>query len=134
MKGYAKSFFVVGCLNLAVAIALGAAGAHALKPHLASMDPGGWFATAVQYHQLHSLGLIVAGLALALFPGSRGFVWAGGLMIAGVVLFCGGLYALSLAGVRLISGGIPAGGVAFILAWVAMAIGGLRVPAKLGAS
>lgn len=127
MNAHAKGFFIFGCLNAALAIALGAAGAHALKAQLASTDPGGWFATAVQYHQIHSLGLILLSLTMNALPASRWFAWSGWLMVLGMALFCGGLYALSLAGVRFVSGGIPAGGMAFILAWLLLAMGGLRL-------
>ncbi len=127
MKGCVKGFFVFGCLNLALSIGLGAAGAHALKAHLASSDPGGWFATALHYHQIHSLGLVLVGLTIRTFSPSRWFAWAGWLMSVGMVLFCGGLYLLSLFGIRIVPGAIPAGGMAFVLSWVLMAIGAWRL-------
>lgn len=126
MKGFAKGFFVFGCLNLAFAIGLGAAGAHALKAHLASSDPAGWFATALQYHQIHSLGLVLVALATRSWSPSRWFFWAGWSMVLGLALFCGGLYSLSLYSVRIVPGGIPAGGFAFVLSWMLMAIGAWR--------
>lgn len=130
MNRISRSFFIFGCLNLALSIGLGASGAHALKAHLAASDPGGWFTIALTYHQIHSLGLTLVGLALVLFPSSRWFVCSGGLMVLGIALFCGGLYLLGLFGIRLFPGGIPAGGMAFILAWCLLAVGGWRLPAK----
>ena len=135
MRGISRAFFVFGCLNLAVAIGLGAAGAHALRGHLASSDPGGWFATALQYHQIHSLGLVLAGFAAGSLAPSRWFVGAGWMMTLGILLFCGGLYLLSLFNLRIVPGGIPAGGMAFVLAWVFMAIGGWRhIPERRNAA
>lgn len=129
MKGVAKVFFVLGSLNAAVSVGLGAAGAHALKAQLSATDPGGWFAMALQYHQLHALGLILIGLASSRFPSCRAFAWAGWLMLAGMLLFSGGLYLLSLTGLRLIPGSIPAGGAAMIAAWLFMALGAWRLTA-----
>lgn len=130
MNRISRGFFIFGCLNLALSIGLGASGAHALKAHLAASDPGGWFAIALTYHQIHSLGLILVGLALASLSCSRWFIGSGCLMVLGMALFCGGLYLLSLFGIRLFPGSIPAGGMAFVLAWCLMAVGGWRVPAR----
>ena len=98
---------------------LGAFGAHALKARL-NADAVVVWQTAVQYHFWHALAL----LAVALAGRSPWLKAAGGLFLAGVLLFSGSLYALAL-GVPL---GLvtPLGGVALILGWVAFAVGALR--------
>lgn len=124
---YARLFLVLGALNLAATVALGAASTHGLKTYLAANDPAGWFQTALQYHQLHALGLVVVGLAAACLSASRWFALAGWLMLAGIVLFSGNLYLRSIAGIHDLHALIPVGGSAFILAWLAFACGAWSV-------
>ena len=123
---HGKCFLAFGGLNAAIAVALGAAGTHALKDLLASIDPAGWFALALQYHQYHALGLILVGLAAERFPASRWFSWAGWLMLLGIFLFSGSLYLLSLFGIHAVHALIPFGGASFIVAWLALALGVMR--------
>ncbi len=126
MKSHARWFLVLGGLNAAIAVALGAAGTHALKEQLAINDPAGWFAVALQYHQYHALGLIVVGLVAGRFGSSKCFAWAGWLMLVGILLFSGNLYLRSLAGVHALHAAIPVGGAALIVSWLLFAIGGIR--------
>jgi uncharacterized membrane protein YgdD (TMEM256/DUF423 family) len=116
-------FLALGALNMALNVGLGAAGMHGLKAHLATNDPGGWFQTALQYHQLHALGLMLIGLAVTRFPASRWFAWSGILLLAGIVLFSGNLYLRSIAGIHAFHAVTPLGGGAFILGWLAFALG-----------
>jgi uncharacterized membrane protein YgdD (TMEM256/DUF423 family) len=105
---------------LFAAVALGAFGAHALKARL-SPELMAAYQTAVQYHFWHALGLLAAGLLLLHRPDSGAMVVAAWLLVAGLVLFCGSLYALALTGVRVWGAVAPLGGVAFLAAWVALA-------------
>jgi uncharacterized membrane protein YgdD (TMEM256/DUF423 family) len=126
MNFHARWFVVLGGLNAAIAVALGAAGTHALKAQLALNDPSGWFAVALQYHQYHSLGLIVVGLLAERFPPSKWFTWAGWFMLGGILVFSGNLYLRSLAGIHALHAAIPVGGAALIASWLLLAIGGVR--------
>ena len=114
MTSHARWFLVLGAFNASIAVALGAAGTHALKGQLVSAEPANWFAVALQYHQYHSLGLILVGMAAERFPSSRWFAWSGWVMLSGILLFSGSLYLLSLAGIQAMHRLIPIGGVAFI--------------------
>ena len=126
MNSHARWFLVLGGFNAAIAVALGAASTHALKALLASNDPAGWFTVALQYHQYHSLGLILVGLVAGRFSSSKWFAWAGWLMVLGILLFSGNLYLRSLAGVHALHAAIPVGGAALIASWLLFAIGGIR--------
>src|SRR5215471_9350521 len=84
---------------LFAAVALGAFGAHALRekmaPELASV-----YQTAVQYHFWHALGLLALAILLMQRPQHAALGVTGWLLTAGIVLFCGSLYALALTGIR----------------------------------
>ena len=119
---------VLGALNMALTVALGAAGRHGLAANLAAHDPGSWFPTALTYHQLHSIGLLVIGLTLARCPSSRWLALSGIALLLGIVLFSGNLYLRSLAGIHTFHVVTPMGGMAFILGWLSFAIGVLKPP------
>jgi uncharacterized membrane protein YgdD (TMEM256/DUF423 family) len=105
----------------ALAVALGAFGAHGLKARLSSEMLAVW-QTAVQYHAWHALGLLAIGVSGFHFEG----IWirsAGWLLLAGIVLFSGSLYALALGAPRALGVVTPFGGLAFILGWLALAVG-----------
>jgi uncharacterized membrane protein YgdD (TMEM256/DUF423 family) len=108
----------VGAFSLAVAVALGAFGAHGLKNHLDAYLMGVW-EKAVFYHFIHGFGLLIIGLAAR--SGGVNEATAsrvGWLLLAGMVLFSGSLYALALTRVTMWGAITPLGGVAFIAAWI----------------
>ncbi|MFM1745745.1 MAG: hypothetical protein RLZZ630_1682 [Bacteroidota bacterium] len=113
-----------GAILGALAVVLGAFGAHALREILSDKGLALW-ETAVRYHFYHALALLVIGLLYDRVPSSR-LRFASGLFVVGFVLFCGSLYALSFREVAAIKlswlGPItPLGGVCFILAWLLLA-------------
>ncbi|UCH53194.1 MAG: DUF423 domain-containing protein [Pseudomonadota bacterium] len=116
-----KLFLIIGALASALAVALGAFGAHALKARLAP-DLLAIYHTGVQYHFFHALGLLLIGLAATQWPGSTWLRASGWTMLAGIVLFSGSLYVLALTGQRWLGAVTPLGGVAFIGAWILLAI------------
>lgn len=125
MSAIAKIFLFLGGANAALVVILGAFGAHALKTRLTS-DMMAIYHTAIQYHLFHALGLIAIGLLAAWWPSSGYLKWAGWIMLAGIVLFSGSLYVLSLSGMRWLGAITPLGGVAFIAAWVLLCIAVLK--------
>jgi uncharacterized membrane protein YgdD (TMEM256/DUF423 family) len=112
---------VTAAFLMALGVALGAFGAHALKERLDaySMDA---YQKAVFYHFVHALGmLIVSALfrAGALSESSSNVVST--LLLIGIVLFSGSLYLLAFTGMRALGAITPFGGVAFIAAWLLLA-------------
>lgn len=125
MSAIAKLFLFLGGANAALVVVLGAFGAHALKARLSS-DMMAVYHTAIQYHLFHALGLIAVGVLAAWLPGSGYLKWAGWTMLAGIVLFSGSLYLLSVSGIRWLGAITPLGGIAFIVAWVLFCIAVLK--------
>lgn len=111
----------LAALLLAVGVGLGAFGAHGLR-HLVAAERLDTWQTAVDYHLLHALGLLVLGLAgERVRPRARR--WAVGLLVAGVGLFSGSLYLLVLTDQSWLGAVTPLGGVAIIAGWCAVAVG-----------
>lgn len=120
-----RLFLAAGGFAALAAVALGAFGAHALKTRLSAEMLAVWH-TGVEYHAYHSLGLLAVGLVAAQLPESTLLKWSGWLMLAGILLFSGSLYALALSGERWLGAITPIGGVAFLGAWALFVIAVLR--------
>ncbi len=110
-------FFSIGAFSAFLAVAAGAFGAHGLRGRL-SPEMLSVFETGARYQMYHALALLAAGWASGRWPGRRA-VAAGWLFAAGTVLFSGSLYALALTGIRSFGAVTPAGGVCFLVGWVA---------------
>ena len=121
----AKLFIALGAVFGAIAVGFGAFGAHALRARL-SVEMLAVYQTGVQYHFWHALGILAVGVVCLQLPANAWLRAAGWLLAAGIVLFSGSLYALSLSGERWLGAITPAGGLAFILGWLALGIGVLR--------
>ena len=119
----ARFFLVAGALVIALGVAMGAVSAHAAKG-AAHPEAARLLQTAVLYQLIHGIGIVLAGV-LALRGASRALLAMGVLHLAGVLLFCGSLYALAFTGY---SAGLlaPLGGVALIGGWLALAVFGAR--------
>lgn len=116
----ARFFLMAGALSAAVAVMLGAFGAHALRGRL-SADLLAIYQTAGQHHAYHALGLLAVGLLALHLPTSSALRWSGWLMLAGTALFSGSLYALAITGQRWLGAITPLGGTAWIAAWLLLA-------------
>ncbi len=116
----AKLFLAIGSINALLVVLIGAFGAHGLKTRL-TVENMAIYQTAVQYHFYHAAGLILLGLIALHFP-SPYLRWSGWLMLLGIILFSGSLYALSISNIRWLGAITPLGGMAFIIAWVLMII------------
>ncbi|MDO8704230.1 MAG: DUF423 domain-containing protein [Sulfuricaulis sp.] len=125
MSPTAKFFLILGSINAALVVLLGAFGAHALKARLPA-DMLAVYQTGVHYHLFHALGLIAVGLVATQIPASAYLKWSGWLMLAGIVLFSGSLYVLSVSGLRWLGMVTPFGGLAFILSWTLFVIAVLK--------
>ena len=120
-------FIIAGAVNAAIAVALGAFGAHALKEKLSEHYLAIW-ETAVQYQMFHALALIAVGILMSptLFGSITQLNWAGYLILAGIIIFSGSLYVLSLSGIGILGAITPIGGVAFIAGWIMLIVAAVK--------
>ena len=111
----------IGAVFLALAVMLGAFGAHGLRSRLDaySIDI---YEKAVLYHFIHSIGLLVAPVFAKLDmmsdAGASRVCW---LLAAGILIFSGSLYVLAVSGIRALGAITPFGGMAFIAGWAILA-------------
>ena len=121
----ARLALTLAAILLFAAVAAGAFGAHALKTKIAP-EMMAVYQTAVQYHFWHGLGLLAVGVLIAQRPDAGLLGVAAWLLVAGVLLFSGSLYALALTGARGFGAVTPIGGVALLAAWAALAWAAFR--------
>ncbi len=118
----AQLFMVTASILAGLSVAAGAFASHALKPQLSerSMEI---FETGARYQIYHALALLFVGLALT--QTETPSIWlrvAGFAFIAGVLLFSGSLYTISLSGIKGLGAITPIGGAAFLLGWGCLAV------------
>ena|SRR5688572_6589346 len=116
-----RVFFAIGALAAFVGVAAGAFGAHGLKSRL-DVDMLAVFETGVRYQMYHAFALLAVAWAATRWPG-RAVAASGWCFVAGIVVFSGSLYVLSLAGIRWMGAITPLGGVAFLAGWLLLAWG-----------
>jgi uncharacterized membrane protein YgdD (TMEM256/DUF423 family) len=111
----------IGAIALALAVLIGAFGAHALQGRLDTYSRG-IYETGVMYHFFHALGILIVSVLprTGALTASRS-AWICLLLAVGIALFSGSLYALALSGVRMLGAVTPFGGLSFIAAWVLLA-------------
>lgn len=125
-----RFWIFAAALNAFVAVGMGAFAAHGLEGRV---TPGAldWVETASRYGIVHAVAL----LAVSLFAISRGggpdaslrylpFIQSS--LLFGCIFFSGTLYIMALTGLRFLGAVVPLGGVAFLLAWLALMVAGLR--------
>jgi len=115
----ARHFFVFGALLAGLAVAAGAFGAHALQQRL-SAERLSTYEIAVRYQFYHALALLVLAWAIERWP-AAGLQLGGWLMLAGVLVFAGTLYALALGGPGWLGAVTPIGGASLIAGWLVTA-------------
>lgn len=115
-----KLWLIVTGVNGFLAVALGAFGAHGLKKFLADAPDGAlrlqWWQTGTQYHLAHALALGLVAV-LASHVTGRLPVAAGWCFVAGIALFSGSLYVMTLTNVRLLGAVTPVGGLCLLAGW-----------------
>jgi len=110
-----------GATALALAVIIGAFGAHGLRDRLDAYSTS-VYEKAVMYHFFHALGiLIVSMMPKAGYLSQTQAAWVCGLLTAGIVLFSGSLYVLAVTRIPMLGVITPFGGVSFIAGWLVLA-------------
>jgi uncharacterized membrane protein YgdD (TMEM256/DUF423 family) len=110
-----RSALIVAAISGALAVGLGAFGAHGLR-HSVTPERLEIWRTAVQYQMFHTLALLVLGL----LGGALDVRWAARLFTVGILIFSGSLYVLVLSGIGVLGAVTPLGGAAFIAGWLSL--------------
>ncbi len=118
---------LLGAGNAVLAILLGAFAAHAIENKLTARMQE-IFNTAADYHLYHAIGLVLIGVLIHQHPKNKFLTAATYLMIFGIIVFCGSLYALSLSGITKFGMITPIGGLAFISAWLCVFMAFIKRP------
>lgn len=128
-----KAFFRLAAILGALAVILGAFGAHALKK-VAPEQAVAVFETGVKYQFYHVFALLATALAWKEYP-NKWLQYAGSVFVLGIILFCGSLYVLTAFAVSAQSSGnmpvlakvigpvTPIGGLFLIAGWLLLAKG-----------
>ncbi|WP_058999434.1 DUF423 domain-containing protein [Leptolyngbya sp. NIES-2104] len=122
-----RFFLLAGAILAGISVAGGAFATHALR---AKLDDRALeiFETGARYQMYHAIALILVALFIRQSEFSDPLLTASGIsFIAGIVLFSGSLYALSLSGVKILGAVAPIGGAAFMTGWVCLAIAAWRL-------
>jgi uncharacterized membrane protein YgdD (TMEM256/DUF423 family) len=117
-----ETTIAVGAILGAVAVAIGAFGAHGLKSFLEQAGRTETFELAIRYHFYHALTLVATGLAMQNYH-SKTLGYSAWLFVGGIILFSGSLLALCFTGLGMLGAVTPIGGICFIAGWVCLAIG-----------
>jgi uncharacterized membrane protein YgdD (TMEM256/DUF423 family) len=117
----------VGAALMALAVGMGAFGAHGLRDRLDAYSMT-VYEKAVFYHFIHALGILLVALLArtsSITPsGQTRIAW---LLLIGIIVFSGSLYALAVTGMRILGAITPIGGLAFIIGWLVLVYEALRV-------
>ena len=117
-----RIFLAIAAIFGGLSVAAGAFASHALKEQLSASSLS-IFETGARYQMYHALALLAVALLLTRTesPAPPALVASGVAFIAGVAIFSGSLYALSLTGIKWLGAVTPVGGAAFIIGWGCLA-------------
>lgn len=124
-----NNFLFLAAISGFSGVALGAFGAHGLA-NILSPKMLAIYKTGVDYQMWHTLGL---GLIANLYrqnPTNTIIIWAGWLMLIGIIIFCGSLYILAISNLHWLGIVAPIGGLTLLSAWALLAISAYQTNAN----
>jgi len=124
-------WIAIAALLGALAVVVGAFGAHGLQTRFATLattgfDPREIFDLASRYHAIHALALLFASIR---FGGASSEWWTNAArwtFLIGIAVFSGSLYAMAVTGVKWLGAITPIGGVSLIVGWSCLAVAGWK--------
>ncbi|MFT5237164.1 MAG: uncharacterized membrane protein YgdD (TMEM256/DUF423 family) [Flavobacteriaceae bacterium] len=129
MTNFDKNIVASASILAAVAIGLGAFGAHGLRDIISAKALSS-FETGVRYQMYHSLALLVIGFTMSIPANTRKWVFR--FFIFGIILFSGSIYLLSFkeiltSNLAFLGPITPIGGLLLIVGWLRLLYGILKV-------
>ncbi len=116
-----KSLFILlGAASAALSVAIGALGAHKLKPVLKANGKLEAFHTASEYQMYHALAMVAVGILILVWP-QKNWGAAGWLFLIGSILFSGSIYVLCFQPYKWLGPITPIGGLLFMAGWIYIA-------------
>ncbi|WP_261640893.1 DUF423 domain-containing protein [Erwinia mallotivora] len=123
-----RAMLIFSAISGFVFVMLGAFGAHVLSKSLGASEMA-WLRTGLEYQGFHTLAIL--GIAAAMLRRANiWFYWSSAFLALGTVLFSGSLYCLALSHLRLWVYVTPVGGTCFLVGWILMLVGALRLKKK----
>ena len=119
-----RIFLTAGAISGALAVLLGAFGAHLLK-QMISPDMLEVYKTGVQYQFYHTFALLGVGILMS-FKSTKTLKWSGYLFITGIIVFSGFLYLLAITGIKALGMIVPIGGLTLVAGWICLLIHALN--------
>lgn len=116
-----RFFLTISSIMMALAIAIGAFGAHGLKT-IIDDSMMKIYNTGVEYHFYNTLGLFAASFIMYLKPSSKKAVIASWLILVGMIIFSFSLYFLVILNIPILGAITPIGGTLLIIAWILLSI------------
>jgi len=123
-----RSMLIFAAISGFVYVAFGAFGAHLLSKSLGTAEMA-WIQTGLNYQSIHTIAVLALG-AVMQRRSNLWFYWSSASLALGTVLFSGSLYCLALSGLKLWVFVTPVGGMFFLLGWILMLVGALRLRKK----
>ena len=118
----AKTVLIIAGVLGALSVGIGAFGAHGLQDTLSANGKTDTFETAVKYQFYHTLALLLLGILMMQFQHAY-LSYAAYAFVAGIVVFSGSLYVLSLTNISILGAITPIGGLGFIAGWIFLILG-----------
>lgn len=125
LQPHVRRYLATGCVCLAIAVLIGAFGAHGLK-NIVSPEKLVTFETGVRYHFFHGFGLVLVAFAQQLFPEIK-LHTAFYAFLVGILLFSFNCYFYVLSGLKIFAMMVPVGGLLFTAGWVLFAWRALKL-------
>ena len=116
-----RIFLLIASILGGISVVFGAFASHAFKDRLSASSLAIW-ETGTKYQMYHALALILVALLVSRFPDSMLLIVACYAFIAGIFIFSGSLYALTLTGIKWLGAITPIGGLALITGWLCLAL------------
>ena len=114
-----KIFLQISSVLMAIAIGIGAFGAHGLKPYL---DDYGLsiYAKATSYEFYMTIGLFIISFISVIIPNSTKVKTSFYLVLSGMLIFSFSLYILALTKIMWLGAITPIGGSLMIIGWIVL--------------